>query len=152
MQYRQAVSTDFPAMARIRAAEWGEEDYWIWRINAYASGELNPQKALPPRILFVAVEDDEIAGFVAGHLTERYQCDGELEWINVIPAYRGRGIAQQLTRELAAWFVQRNARKVCVDVGSDAGRGLYTAMGAVNLNEHWMVWDDIGELVKNRNI
>lgn len=151
MQYRQATSEDFPALARIRAAEWETEAYWLWRINAYASGELHPQKALPPRILFVAADGDEIAGFVAGHLTERYQCDGELEWINVVPAYQRQGIAQQLTRELAAWFVQQNAHKVCVDVGSDAGRAFYTSIGAVNLNEHWMVWNDIGDLIKNRN-
>ncbi len=43
MDHRQAVATDIPAMARIRAAEWETEEYWTLRIQRYLDREANPQ-------------------------------------------------------------------------------------------------------------
>lgn len=57
-----------------------------------------------------------MVGLVAGHLTRRHACDGELEWINVIPERRGGGIASALLRKLAAWFAEQKASRICVDV------------------------------------
>ena len=39
---------------------------------------MHPQQALPPRVIYVATEGDTLIGYVAGHLTRRYACDGEL--------------------------------------------------------------------------
>jgi hypothetical protein len=80
VQYRQGIKSDIAAMARIRASEWGTEEYWIARITGYLDGELHPQKALIPRVIYVALENASLIGFIAGHLTQRYNCDGELEW------------------------------------------------------------------------
>jgi len=55
------------------------------RISGYLEGGIHPQRALPSRTCYVAVEQSSVVGFVAGHLTRRYGCEGELEWINVIP-------------------------------------------------------------------
>lgn len=74
------------------------------RIAKYLARELHPQKALNPRICFVDMEDDAVVGFIAGHLTRRYQCDGELEWVNVASGYRGTSVASELLRMLAQWF------------------------------------------------
>lgn len=90
-----------------------------------------------------------IIGFIAGHLTERFNCNGELEWINVIPAYRRSGIAFELLCLLASWFIEQKALKICVDVGSDAARQFYTKHGAENLNEHWLVWKDISVVLQD---
>src|SRR5689334_11037592 len=133
-------------MARLRASVRGDEEYWTERISGYLQGTHNPQRALPERISYVAVEADVVAGFVAGHLTKRYGCDGELQWINVAAEYRGRGVADELLRLLAGWFVERDARRVCVDVdpANAPARSFYMRNGAKELNEHWLVWDDIG--------
>ena len=77
--YRIATPADIPAMAKIRAAESGTEDGWLTRITAYMTCEAHPQKALKPRVLYVAENDGEVVGFVAGHLTRRLDCEGELQ-------------------------------------------------------------------------
>lgn len=38
----------------------------------------------------------------------------------------------------------RKAHRICVDVGDDEARPFYRRHGAVELNRHWMVWNDIG--------
>jgi len=143
--YREAHRTDVQEMGRIRAVEWGDEEYWQKRIVGYMECAIDPQKALQQRVVYVAVEDDAVVGFVAGHLTRRFECDGELEWINVAAAKRGSGIAAELLRRLAAWFVEQKALKVCVDVQptNTVARSFYRRHGAENLTPHWMVWKDI---------
>jgi GNAT superfamily N-acetyltransferase len=142
--FRPAEDGDLDAMAAIRAREWETEAYWKRRIGSYISVEQSPQHALPTRAVFVAVDDGQVVGFVAGHRTRRYGCDGELEWINVAPEQRGRGIAGQLLVVMAAWFIEQGAFRVCVDVepGNTVARGLYARYGAERLNNHWMVWED----------
>ena len=145
VHYRDADKSDVPAMARIRAEEWETEEYWRVRISRYLDRELHPQQALMPRVIYVALEGDSVVGFIAGHLTRRHVCDGELEWINVIPARRGSRVALELLRLLAAWFVERKASRICADVdpANTAARRFYTRHGARNLNQHWLVWNDI---------
>jgi GNAT superfamily N-acetyltransferase len=143
IQYREAKESDIPALARIRAAEWETEEYWTKRIAGYMSGQVHPQKALMRRVVYVALDGDAAVGFVAGHLTRRFDCDGELEWIDVIRSRRGTGLGAELVRRLAQWFLEQNARKICVDPGNPEARQFYGRLGAVSLNQHWLVWDDI---------
>lgn len=143
--FRAAEHGDLDAMASIRAREWETEAYWKRRIGSYMAGDQSPQQALPARAIFVAVDDGQVAGFVAGHQTRRYECDGELEWINVAPEQRERGIAGKLLVVMARWFVEQQALRVCVDVEpkNTVARGFYTRYGAEQLNPHWMVWEDV---------
>jgi len=149
MTIRVAVTDDVPAMARIRALSWGDEDYWEARIGGYLAGEANPQSALAPRVAFVAVEGGRIVGLVAGHLSKRFDCDGELEWIDVVPERRGSGVAKALLARLAAWFAEQGAARVCVDVepSNHGARRFYERHGARVLNEHWLVWHDLPSAV-----
>jgi GNAT superfamily N-acetyltransferase len=148
--YRQSENTDIPAMAGIRASEWGNLEYWKTRISQYLNGARSPHRALAPRTCYVAVEQSSVVGFVAGHLTRRYACQGELEWINVIPERRGTGVASELLRLLAGWFVQQQALRICVDVdpANARARAFYTRHGAERLNKHWLVWNDISRVLK----
>ncbi len=114
--YRQAGDGDIPQMAEIRAGDWGTEPYWRERIRQYLGAGLHPRESLPSRAVFVGVEGDRIVGLIAGHLTRRFGCDGELEWISVRPECRKRGVAAELFNLLAEWFVAQGARSVCVDV------------------------------------
>ena len=150
--FREAAKSDIAAMAQIRAASWGEEEYWKQRIRGYMSCEIYPQKALRPRVIYVAVEKEAVVGLIAGHLTRRYECDGELEWIDVVAERRGSGIATGLLVRLAKWFVEQKALKICVDVqpSNTAARRFYARQGAEDLNPHWMIWNDIRKVLVNR--
>jgi len=148
--YRPAELSDIPEMARLRSLKRGTKDYWAYRISAYFERELNPQLALPPRAGFVAMEGETMAGFIVGHLSRRYSCDGEVQWIYVDPNRRGGGIATELIRLQAKWFIEQKAFKICVDVDPSnvAAHRLYKRLGAVDLNPHYLVWNDIRYLAQ----
>src|SRR2546422_9146006 len=76
VQYRQATTADVPGMAQCRLADpaAGVADP---RMAAHLDGHHHPQQALPPRVAFVALVGTAVVGYIAGHLTRRYQCDGE---------------------------------------------------------------------------
>ncbi len=150
IQYREANQSHISAMARIRAADWETEKYWNTRISGYLDCELNPQQALKPRIIYIALESETVLGFIAGHLTRRYACDGELEWIDVVPAYRRNGVATELLRLLAAWFVEQKSLRICADVdpANTIARHFYMRHGARDLNKHWLVWENIQGILK----
>lgn len=112
---RAAISSDIPAMAAIRASEWQTPEYWIARISGYLAGYHSPPKALPARTIFVATENNLVVAFVAGHLTTRFACHAELEWITVLAEKRGQGIAGLLLEKIARWFIEQNALRICVD-------------------------------------
>ena len=152
LSYSPATSADIPAMARLRASEWGDPGYWHTRIRGYMAGDLSPGQALQQRIVIAARKRDGLVGFVAGHLTTRFGLDGELEWINVDPAFRRTGVATALVTHLAKWFMDQNASHICVDPGpSDSpARAFYHRLGATSLDEHWLVWNDISLLIHSR--
>lgn len=151
--YREASKSDVSAMARIRAASWGDEEYWKKRILGYMECEIHPRQALHPRVSFLATEEEAVVGLIAGHLTQRHACQGELEWIDVVAARRGSGIAYGLLTRLAQWFVKQNALRICVDVqpSNAVARRLYRKHGAEDLNPHWMVWKDIRIVLDDRS-
>lgn len=147
IQYREVIHADLPLIAHI-LADWQTEDYWNKRVSGYYHRELHPQKALLPRIIYVALSSGSIIGFIAGHLTERFSCEGELQWINVIPGFRNTGVATELLHLLAKWFAEQNAHYICVDPGSEQSKKFYERHGAENLNQHWMAWKDISVVLK----
>ena len=144
IELRQATLGDVSAVmtARGQDSEWGPADP---RTGAYLEGQHHPQSALPPRVLFVALSGAEVVGYIAGHLTTRYECDGELQYLWVTQEFRRYGVASQLFALLAKWFHDQGATQVCVDVEPSnlAARSFYTDRGAVELNSHWLVWRDI---------
>jgi ribosomal protein S18 acetylase RimI-like enzyme len=152
VQYRRTGDKDISGMARIRAEEWGTEEYWTARISGYLACRVHPQQALIPRVSYVAVEQDSVLGFIAGHLTRRYGCDGELEWINVARDRREEGIASKLLLLLASWFAEQKVSKVCVNVdpSNSAATKFYVRHGAQRLNDHWLVWDDMSSVTGAR--
>ncbi|NER12864.1 GNAT family N-acetyltransferase [Leptobacterium flavescens] len=150
MEYREVNTSDIPDLAKLRSMDWGTREYWTNRISGYIGGERNPQYALPPRVLYVASDNEKIIGFIAGHLSSRFNCDGELQWINVHPTYQRKGIASELLKVLTKWFVGQQARKICVDADPDdeKAQNFYKQNRARKLSEHWLVWDDIGVLIE----
>lgn len=143
IKYRGVKDEDIPVLAKFRANNNEEQIFWEQRIAGYLKLTHHPQKALQERVIFVAEDDTKIIGFIAGHLTQRFNCDGELEWINVIDKYRNKGIGFELICILNKWFIQHNAFKICVDPGNDLARRFYKKYGAKDLNQHWLFWKDI---------
>jgi GNAT superfamily N-acetyltransferase len=150
IHYRQAQRADIPQMARIWGIEKGEGGTSEERMMAYFDGQFHPQHALLPRVIFVAHEGDALIGYIAGHLTRRFACDGELEWIWVVPQRRRSGVASGLMPCLAAWFKQQNAARVCVNVATwnTVALRFYAKHGAEPMKPGWMLWSDFGPSVE----
>jgi hypothetical protein len=53
---------------------------------------------------------------------------------------------------VASWFTVHNASRIFVDVDPDnaPARAFYTSHGAVELNFHWLVWNDIKGVLGER--
>ncbi len=144
LTYREADISDDPAILRSRSEdpECGPGDP---RTASYLAGKHHPQRALSPRVLYVALEGNLVVGYIAGHLTERYECDGELQYLWVAIDHRRDGVATRLLQLQARWFVEHEACRICVDVqpANARARSFYTRHGAEELNPHWLVWNDI---------
>ena len=145
MIIREASGDDVPAMARCRLGDPGVHPADP-RMAAYLAGEHHPQQALPPRVAYVAEADGEVVGYIAGHATRRFDCDGEVQYLYVSPSWRRRGVGAQLLARLATWFVAKDCRRVCVnvDLESPSAAPFYRKFGASPLGPHWYVWDDVG--------
>jgi ribosomal protein S18 acetylase RimI-like enzyme len=141
--YREATNPDIPLLAKIRGDDAETRAFWNNRITGYMNLTHHPQHALDTRVIYLACADEAIIGFIAGHLTKRYNCEGELQWINVIDEYQNRGIASALVKLLANWFIDQRSYKICVDPGNVIVRNFYKKNGAEDLNTHWMFWEDI---------
>jgi ribosomal protein S18 acetylase RimI-like enzyme len=96
-------------------------------------------------VILVARETESLVGYIGGHLTRRYDCDGEVQYLYVQPRWRRRGIASEMLRHLWSWFSEHEAHRICVDVTPDnaRARAFYMKHGAEILNSHWLVWPGI---------
>jgi GNAT superfamily N-acetyltransferase len=150
IQYRQAERSDIPHMFRIWAIEKSEGGTSEERMTAYFDGQLHPQHALLPRVVYVAY-GGALLGYIAGHLTRRFGCDGELEWLYVTPEWRRKGIATELLRCLVEWFKHQDASQVCVNVApwNEVAIRFYVRHGAEVKNQHWLVWNDIAAALES---
>lgn len=141
------ITEDIPYLAKMRGTDMATELFWTDRITGYINCTHHPQHALNTRVIYVAILNESIVGFIAGHLTERLGCEGELQWINVTDSAKRTGIASGLVRLLAQWFVANQVHKICVDPGNDIARAFYKKNGATMLNDHWMYWHDIKKIL-----
>lgn len=148
IQLRLATADDAPRILRDRLADPGAGP-GDQRMAAYLRGEHHPQKALAPRVAFMALDGAAVIGYTAGHLTRRFDCDGELQYLFVASAYRRQGVARALVARLASWFAAQGATRVCVnvDLESDAAGKFYRALGATELGRAWMEWRDVRVLL-----
>src|SRR6185437_8536424 len=112
LRFRSAEQADITAMANLRVREGGTEAYWGERIAAYLAGAHHPQHALPPRIAYVAECEGHVVAFIAGHLSPRWDCQGELQSLNPSAEPPRRGRAVTLLRLLAKWFATHVAQRI----------------------------------------
>ena len=149
LDYRVAELSDVARMAACRLEDpaAGPADE---RMGEYLAGKHHPQQARAPRIGYLASLQGEVIGYVAGHLTRRYECDGELQYLFVVPSHRRAGIASELVSQLFNWFATQHAYRICVNVepANEAARAFYARHGAEELRKYWYVWSDIRALVR----
>jgi hypothetical protein len=77
MLYRRARKSDIPAMAAIRAGDWGTEEYWRKRSVQYLAYQLNPREALCSRVAPVCVWREK------NRRLKRRTSDALLRWAHV---------------------------------------------------------------------
>jgi len=145
LRFREASAADVAAMALCHLDD-PNTPAPDSRIAGYLDGIHHPQQALRPRIAYVALVDDVIVGYTAGHRTTRHDCEGELQCLFVSPKFRRQGIATELLKLLARWFESQNARKVCVALAGDSppeAQPFCDSAGAVPLKKYWYAWEDI---------
>ena len=146
VQLREATVSDVAAMARCHLAD-PANPVADSRMAAYFGCQHHPQQALLPRVGYVALVNEVIVGYIAGHRTTRHGCAGEVQYLFVAPLYRRRGIATALFRLLAKWFHAQAAKQVCVAVADDSpkeAKPFYESVGASPLKRYWYAWEDIG--------
>ena len=152
VSYRVATARDAARMGEARRSGDWREGAEATVMERYLMGEHHPRDALVPRVALLAEQGADVVGFIAGHLTRRFGCTAELQWIYVAAAQRGKGVADVLLRHLATWCLGQGARHVCVNVAEEnaRARGFYARNGAQILRPHWMHWPDIGEVLDTR--
>ena len=151
IEVREAGDDDLAALARIRDEGGWDGGAPETRMRGYLRGDVNPQYALAPRVMYLAHDDGAPIGYIAGHLTRRFDCDGELEWLFVLPGHRRAGAAALMLRALAGWFRTHDAARVCVNVAPDNEPAVrfYERFGAVPLNDYFRVWNDMPAALAN---
>jgi len=121
----------------------------LLQLQTAFGGDHHRQRALLPRTGYVALAGSTMVGYIAGHLTTRHDCAGE---VLVAPEFRRRGIASTLLRCLADWFLEKGASRVCVcvDANSPAAQPFYQNLGASPLSpskKYWYIWQNITVLL-----
>src|SRR5262245_37066314 len=149
VQFREATAADAPAIAlsHLSDPKAGAADP---RMAAYLDCQHHPQQALMPRVAYLALVNDQVIGYIAGHRTTRHGCAGEIQYLFVSAAFRRHGIASELIRLLAQWFRTERVQKVCVALAGDSPaefRPFYESIGASPLRRFWYGWEDIGTLL-----
>jgi len=108
---------------------------------------LSPASSKGERRVLKAVLDGACVGYIAGHLTTRYEMDSEIQSFYVLREHQRRGIGSALLAGLADWLVGRGATSLCVGIAAgNPYRAFYLKHGAGYLNPHWMYWTDVRPL------
>jgi ribosomal protein S18 acetylase RimI-like enzyme len=61
----------------------------------------------------------QIVGFGAV-VNEKWNTTAEIEWIVLVPDYRGKGLGKNLIRKMEEYALDNGARKIFVDTGEDS--------------------------------
>jgi len=135
--YRQGTDHDVPVLVQFwhdmlvesKVAGSGLVADWRVRLERHFA----EQMADGTLAWFVAEEDGHIAGTAAAFLSSGrsnvlLDVTATLAGIYVVPGYRRRGIAREVTVRAMAWCMERG----CVSIrlqASEAGRALYESLG-----------------------
>jgi len=116
----------------------------------YLSGESSPKAALRDRIMLKACLDNKMVGFIAGHLTTRFDKDAEIESFYTQDGDESTSAWAQLLLHFIDWAKQHEAMSLCVGIGPEHNqyREFLIQYGARFVNPRWVYWDDMGALAE----
>ncbi|MEO8860414.1 MAG: GNAT family N-acetyltransferase [Ginsengibacter sp.] len=102
----------------------------------------SPQTSKPERIILKVVNDEnKIVGYLAGHLTTRYNLDAEIQSFCVLKQDQKQKIGTRLLTEFTKWLIKMNARSLCVGFKPENKyKAFYFKHAGQYLNEHWIYW------------
>ena len=131
IEIKAAKPTDAPILTEIAHAAkryWGypEEYIRLWRADL----TLDPQD-VERWAVFVALDDDQIAGFYALSLDPERP---EVEHLWLLPEYIGRGVGRQLFQHAVQIARDHHLRRFTILADPNA-EGFYQKMGAVTIGE-----------------
>ncbi len=131
------------------------EDYEIdyssrhYRWQTYFNGQ-SPQTSKSARVVLKMVNNDgKIIGYLAGHLTTRYELDAEIQSFYILKEMQNQNIGTNLLTEFVKWVIKMNAKSLCVGIKPENRyKAFYLKYGGQFLNEHWIYWDDTTQLLR----
>ena len=108
------------------------------------------QTSKPERIILKVVNDkNKIIGYLAGHLTTRYNLDSEIQSFYVLKQEQKQKVGTSLLTEFTKWLVNMNAKSLCVGFNPENKyKAFYLKHGGQYLNEHWIYWQDTTQLLQ----
>ena len=122
-------------------------DLRLYRWGTYFNGT-SPASSKPPRIILKAVTDGTIIGYIAGHLTNRYGLDAEIQSFYILKEYQRNGTGKQLLKILVEWLLTQHAKSLCAGINpANKYQAFYLKYGGRYLNEYWIWWNDAEKLL-----
>lgn len=109
----------------------------------------SPTTSKPQRLILKAVnEEGRITGYLAGHLTTRYNLDAEIQSFYVLKEAQNKRIGTRLLTSFVTWLIDMNAVSLCVGINpGNKYKAFYLKYGGQYLNEHWIYWPNTAQLV-----
>jgi GNAT superfamily N-acetyltransferase len=93
-------------------------DSRAYRWKTYFAAQ-SPQSSKPERIVLKAVEKGKIVGYIAGHLTTRYEMDAEIQSFYILKPYQRTGIGTALLGRFIDWLASKGSKSLCVGIASN---------------------------------
>ncbi|MCW3090437.1 MAG: family N-acetyltransferase [Ferruginibacter sp.] len=120
-----------------------------YRWQTYFKGE-SPNGSKSGRLILKAEIGDKIVGFIAGHLTTRYEKDAEIQSFYVLKEYQRKRIGTDLFHTLTGWMMEQGVRSLCVGFAlENKYQAFYLKKGGRYLNPHWICWDNLEEIAQH---
>lgn len=120
----------------------------LQRWHTYFKGE-SPKSSKPERLILKAEISEKIVGYIAGHLTTRYEKDAEIQSFYMLKEHHRNGIGKTLLNRFVQWALNQHAKSLCVGIAPENKyQAFYLKYGGQNLNPHWIYWDNLQDLIK----
>jgi GNAT superfamily N-acetyltransferase len=121
----------------------------LHRWQTYFDG-ISPQTSKPERKILKAVdEENKIVGYIAAHLTTRFNIHAEIQSFYILKEKQQQGVGTLLLKEIIQWLISLNAKTLCVGIKPENKyKAFYLKHGGQYLNEHWIIWKDIHTILR----
>jgi GNAT superfamily N-acetyltransferase len=107
----------------------------------------SPLSAKPERIVFKAVFEQKLIGYISGHLTNRHGKDAEIQSFYILKDSQRKGLGKALLGHFLEWLARHKAKSLCVGIAyNNPYQAFYLKYGGTYLNKHWIYWDDLSML------